>query len=614
MSIAFRLRIKSPNGKQKTVVVQKEEVIVGRDNACDIKINDPEISRRHASLKLYSVDRMTLTDLGSSNGTYLRNSPITQETRISPGTIVRLGNSFITIEIQGGFQCQVFDHGVSNDEYQSISHFLDHSSTTFESYEQHLFDCFSDLISTHAGIANPELMINRIADVLSAENGLIVLNPSGIEAGRAIRVTRGDIVHYPGNIFDAVLAHGNCILLPSFATTQNDNPLKKMGIGSAMCSAIVESGKSIGAIYLDRGADQDLFNQNDLNILCHLAALSAIRITHDLRDLDIQRKLRGLESERNKWFDALSTRGEPPVQSQNRKYQQVLFIAMRLGRSNNHVFILGESGTGRSMLAQRVHVYSDRADEPFLSFNCLEPPRDRIPEILFGLDNRDHSDAGLLESAHGGTLYLQEITALSIEIQSRIARCLDDGWLTRENGSQKIAINTRIIVSSNVRPENMASETAFHPDLLAKTYPSVLHLPNLKDRQEDILPLAKYFLRAFLPNNRSIPDFNPKTAELMVRYNWPGNIEELKDTMRFTAAVCRENEVQIGDLPHKILEQPTSAAPSNLNLREQMDALETDLILIAMERNKNIVTKAAKALGLSESTLRYRMQRLQINL
>ncbi len=614
MSIALRLRIKSPNGKQKTVVVQKEEIIIGRDSVCDIKINDPEISRRHASLKMYSVERITLTDLGSSNGTYLRNSPITQETRIAPGTIVRLGNSFITIEIQGGFQSQSFDLIVSSDEYQPLSHFLDMTSTTLDLNEQRLFDCFNDMLANQAGLTNLELLLNGVADTLNAENGLIVVNPHAGQSERAIRAVRGDVVHYPGTIFETVTEHGSCILLPSFASTRNDNPLKKIGVGSAICSAMSDSGTIRGTIYLDRGTEFPLFNQKDLNTLCHLAKLCAIAVSRDLKQLEMQRKIEGLQSEREKWFTALITKGDPPVQSQNRKYQQQLFIAMRVGRSENHVFIHGEQGTGRSLMAQRVHVYSERAREPFLKFDCTEAARDRIQEILFGTEITDRSTPGLLELAHSGTLYLEEITALSKDVQGRIAQSLKDGWLTRENGSQKIAISPRIIVSSSVHPENMASETAFHPNLLEITYPTVFLLPNLKERYEDILPLARHFLRMFLPSNRPIPDFNPKTAELMVRYGWPGNIRELKDTMRFSAAVCRENEIQIGDLPHRILEQPSTAAPSSLNLREQMDALETNLILIAMERNRNIVTKAARSLGLSESTLRYRMQRLNINL
>ncbi len=502
MGIAFRLRIKAPNGKQKTTVVQKEEIIIGRDSVCDIKINDPEISRRHASLKLYSVDRMTLTDLGSSNGTYLRNSPITQETRIAPGTIVRIGNSFITIEIQGGFQCQSFDLVVSNDEYQPLSHFLDMASTTFDLAEQRLFDCFNDILSNQAGLANPELLLNRVADALNAENGLIVLNPQAGQSERSFRAIRGEIVHYPGTIFETITDHGSCILLPSFATTQNDNPLKKMGIGSAICSAMFDSGTIRGAIYLDRGTEFPMFNQNDLNKLCHLAKLCAVAVSRDLKQMELQRKIQGLQSERDKWFTALTTKGDPPVQSQNRKYQQQLFIAMRVGRSENHVFIHGEQGTGRSLMAQRVHVYSERSKEPFLKFECMEAARDRIQEILFGTEGADQTIPGLLELAHSGTLYLEEVTALPKDLQGRIAQSLKDGWLIRENGSQKIAINTRIIVSSSVHPENMASETAFHPDLLEKTYPTVFLLPNLKERHEDILPLARHFLRMFLPSNK----------------------------------------------------------------------------------------------------------------
>jgi DNA-binding NtrC family response regulator len=611
MKVKLSLRIKTPNGRTRLVLLKKNEVIIGRDNSCDVKIVDPEISRRHACLRMLSVEKITISDLGSSNGTYLKNSPITRETRISPGTIIRLGNSFITVEIQGGMKSQGFDMVIPKSDYQSISHYLENNLAFFSVNGKMLLDFFNDLLSPASSRLNSELALSKIVDILDADNGLFLVKRSSGDTERAIWAKKDETVHYPSGVVDTVGEYGNCIVLPGTSAAAYESVLKKKTIGSFVCAAGVDSGFIRVVVYLDRSTGRKAFDADDLNLLCHLAQLCAISVTKNINHNLLERKLNGLETERSKWFSVLTTKGEFPVPSTNKKIQQLLFIAMRVGRSDRHVFIHGDHGTGRSLLAQRIHVFSDRKDLPFISMDALSMPRDRISDVLFGSDD-DTAGPGLMEQAHSGTLYIQEITAVPLDLQKQLAAALNNGYISRHDDTKRTAVSVRLIVSSNVHPEKMASESAFDPDLLALTYPTVFFVPSLKERNEDILSLAKHFLRDYLPSNRSVPDFNPQAAELLIQHPWHGNISELRNAMCFTAAVCRENEIQIGDLPHTLLDQPVSAAPKNLDLRRQLDTLETNLILLALERNRNIVTKAAKALGLSESTLRYRMQRLKI--
>lgn len=614
MSLSFRMRIRLPSGRQKSVLLKKKEVIIGRDSACDVKINDPEISRRHALLKVPASENITITDLGSSNGTYLRNSPITQETRIAPGTIIRMGNTYFSIETSGGITTENVELTVSESEYQPVQNLLKIQDNVADLQDHRLFDLFNDMVSFNAGLRNIELFLNRIADVLQAENGLIMLDPRRAAGERAIRVVRGDKLYVPENVLNCIMENGKCLMFPSFAMNEKNNPLVKTGTGSAMAVPLKDDRVVRGVIYLDRSPQIQPFSQLELRRLCRIGQIGAASLDREMEYQTMARRLEGLETERKRWFSAITTKGEPPVPTKNRKFQQLLFVAMRMGRTDRHVLLIGEPGTGRSLIAQRIHTFSERKNAPFITLDTLGPPREILAEMLFGTEDKDKVTTGLLAQAHGGTLFIREITALPPDIQSRLAEALTEGMFTPEGSSQKIATSVRLIAATDVDHRRFVAEHAFHPVLIDLLEASSLDIPSLSERPEDILPLARHYLRHYLPSNRAVMEFASETAELMIRYPWPGNMNELEDSMRYTASVCIEEQVHIGDLPSRLRDQPTPFTPDSLNLREQMDNLETNLIRVALERNNQVVTRAARDLGLSESTLRYRMQRLNIKM
>ena len=611
MNISISLRIKAPNSKTRSVLLEKNEVIIGRDASCDVRILDPEISRRHAALRIEAPDKITISDLGSSNGTYIKNSPITREKRISPGTSIRMGNSTISLEIKGEMKAESFDLVVSPSHYLSVSEILEKDTGFFSANAKDLIGVFDDIMNFRFSRQQSGLILRKIMSVLDADNGIALLKCSDSETGRTIHAKKGEIVHYPSDICDVAAEQGACIALPKAKSKDHFAALGKKGIGSFICAAGIDSGLTRTVIYLDRSVGKKAFNDDDLSILCHLARLFAVAITRNIDQKLQENKLSGYEAERLHFFGKIPTETELKSHSSNKKYQQLMFIAMRVARSDRHVFIQGERGTGRLTLAKRIHVFSDRKDFPFVFMDALSTPRDRIKEVLFGAEENE-TKPGLFEIARDGTLYIQEITAVPLDIQKQLAVALSGESLPGNNGRRFINISVRLIVSSSVHPEKMVGDNIFSSELLELTYPTKLFLPSLKERNEDILLLAKHFLREYLPSNRAVPEFNPQVAELLVRHSWPGNITELRDMMSYIAAVCHEDEIQIGDLPYRLCDQPSGASPKSMGLRCQLDALETSLILTALEQNRKIVTKAAKALGLSESTLRYRMQRLKI--
>lgn len=611
MKVSINLRIKAPNSRTHNVLLEKNEVIIGRDASCDVRIVDPEVSRRHAALRIESPDKIIIKDLGSSNGTYIKNSPITGEKRISPETTIRMGNSFITIEIKGEIKSQGFDMVVTPSAYLPMSEILEKDLDFFSSKTKDLLSLFDDLLSFSFSKIRSSLILSKIMGILGADNGIVVLKRSESDTEKAILAQKGEIVHYPSSILEAVGERADCIVLPEVDSKEYVTDLGKKGIGSLICAAGVNSGLIRVVIYLDRSVGKKIFSKNDLGILCHLARIYAATVTYNVDQKIQERKLSGYEAERLHFFGELATETDISTSSSNKKVQQLMFIAMRVGQSDRHVFIHGEHGSGRLTLAKRIHVFSNRKEGPFIFMDALSTPRDRIREVLFGGEEKDTSP-GLLERAQEGTLYIQEISAVPLDIQKELAGVLSNEYSSESDNQRRLYTSVRLIVSSSVHPDKTIADSTFNSNLLDLTYPTVLFVPSLKERNEDILSLAKHFLREYLPSNCAMPDFNPQAVELLVRYPWPGNITELRDTMSYTAAVCRERELQIGDLPYKLREHPSVTASKNLGLRQQLDTLETNLILGALERNRKIVTKAAKSLGLSESTLRYRMQRLKI--
>jgi DNA-binding NtrC family response regulator len=611
MEFTLNLQIKPPVGKVKNVAIKKNEVIIGRDKSCDIRLTDPEVSRRHACLRVLASDNIIIADMGSSNGTYVKNSPITRETRITPGTIIRMGNSFITVEVKDAFKCEYFQAMIPDTAFVKTDDILGKTVPVNFSDSARFFDCISDLLFHESDRFSPERVLNKVADAMQAYNGVLTMNADLSGVDMVMRAVRQESIHIPEGVIDRIFENGDCFMLCSKPHSDKRDPLRKKGIGSAIGAPGIISGKTLMAVYLTRSIDQVRFTQDDLGVLCHLTQLCAQSLSNDKNQVLITKKLKGLETERQRLFETQTVKSDSRIPGSNKKFQQLLFTAMRVGRSDRHVFICGSQGSGRSFLAQRIHSSSPRSDEPFLSVNCLSLSRNMISEILFGSD--DSPDAmGVLEQADGGTLYLREITALPFPVQNRLSEVLRTGFLTKPNGSKKIPVSVRVIVSSNIHPEKPAFEHSFDRELVKLTSSALLSVPPLSEHSEDIIPLAKHFLRQFLPKNRPVPEFHTQAADLLVSYTWPGNIAELRNAMCYTAAACTENDIQIGDLLPSILEVSSSASPKNLNLRQQLDMLETNLIRIALERNRSIVTKAAESLGLSESTLRYRMQRLKI--
>ncbi len=304
--------------------------------------------------------------------------------------------------------------------------------------------------------------------------------------------------------------------------------------------------------------------------------------------------------------------------------RNIAALARRVSASDVTVMITGESGTGKEVLARYLHVNSDRAQGPFVAINCAAIPENMLEATLFGYEKGAFTGAyqacpGKFEQAQGGTLLLDEISEMDLGLQAKLLRVLQEREVERLGGRKTIELDVRILATSNRELRQEVREKRFREDLYYRLNVFPLHLPPLRERKGDILPLAERLLAV---NSRDggqpVPELSADARRKLLDYDWPGNIRELEnvikrslilaggqvvdaDAIQFAAGAClHEGEIPCADAP---------AGPERLG--EDLRTHEQNIILEALRAAGGVRKKAAEALGISQRTLRYKIARMR---
>ena len=312
------------------------------------------------------------------------------------------------------------------------------------------------------------------------------------------------------------------------------------------------------------------------------------------------------------------------VVTQNPAMREVLEMARKAAETDHTtILILGESGTGKGVLARAVHYASPRANQPLLELNCATLPDALLESELFGFEPGAFTDArrrkeGLLERAHGGTLFLDEIGNMSASVQAKLLRVLEESTFMRLGGTKPIKVDVRLIAATNANLKENVARGRFREDLFYRLNVVPLFIPPLRERQEDILPLALELLKWFNQElKKNFLGLTPEAAEHLTHYGWPGNIRELKNVIERTMILAPEGDIDAHSLPEEIRKSdvpPVSSAPANdgsssegplVTLRELQESY-IQKVLAASGNNK---TQAAKILGIHPTSLLRRLKK-----
>ena len=289
----------------------------------------------------------------------------------------------------------------------------------------------------------------------------------------------------------------------------------------------------------------------------------------------------------------------------------------QIANTDSSVLIYGETGTGKELVAQAIHTYSNRNGKNFMSQNCAAIPSNLLESILFGTRKGSYTGAedrkGLFEVADGGTLFLDEINSMELSMQAKILKVIEEKAVTRLGGTERIPINVKIISATNAEPLVCVEKGLLREDLFYRLNVVQITIPPLRERTGDIAYLANYFIQKYNEKmNRSVVGASDEVKEIFMSYHWPGNVRELQNVIEGVFNIINSRVIQKCDLPQYIVNQSETEdlkfreMQDGKSLADKIDDYEKQLILRALDSSSSIA-EAAKKLQISKQGLNYKL-------
>lgn len=321
--------------------------------------------------------------------------------------------------------------------------------------------------------------------------------------------------------------------------------------------------------------------------------------------------------------------------------QDVFKILGKVAPTDSTVLITGESGTGKELLVRALHANSLRRESPFVPINCGAIPRELLESELFGHEKGAFTHAvrtrpGRFELANGGTIFLDEIGELDLPLQVKILRVIQEREYERVGGTTIRKADVRIVAATNRNLEVEVAEGRFREDLYYRLNVIPLQLPPLRERGEDVLLLADYFIQRFCERKSRAPlILADKTKDVLLAYSWPGNVRELENFMERMSILCEGKSIDLDDLPTKILDEvgeaPRRPAPTpqaqgftwpgiqdlrdkGMGLKDLLDEIEDRLLREALQQAGGVKNQAAEILGIKRTTLIEKLKKKNLEL
>jgi DNA-binding NtrC family response regulator len=304
----------------------------------------------------------------------------------------------------------------------------------------------------------------------------------------------------------------------------------------------------------------------------------------------------------------------------SRDMKQVLAMVRKIARSEaGTVFIQGESGTGKELVAKAIHCESSRANQPFMAINCAAVPEALLESEIMGHERGAFTDAkvlrkGLFEMADGGSVFLDEIGDMPLAMQAKLLRVLEERSFRRVGGTRDIRVDVRIISATNRDLQKAMAEKTFRNDLYYRIGVIPIVLPPLRERREDIIPLAEHFIALFNREfGKKVRGISRMAEKILTEYDWPGNIRELKNVIERSVILECEDTLLVENLPAELIDRTIGrSGPLNFRLPAEgidIEDVERELIRQALEMADGNQSQAARLLNLGIDALRYRMKK-----
>ena len=418
-------------------------------------------------------------------------------------------------------------------------------------------------------------------------------------------------------IVGRVLEQGSPLVIPNVGEeplflNKTGSRFRKSGI-SFLCVPISFKGESIGVLSADRiFKDKAITIDEDIRVLEIIASIIAQYVI-------LWKHYRESEQERENL--KLQLKGKyslPNIIGTSDKMQEVFEAVYRVSDSKATVILYGESGTGKELIAKAVHYMSLRSKGPFVKFNCASIPEGLLESELFGHEKGAFTGAitarkGRFELANGGTLLLDEVGDLPINLQPKILRVLQEREFEHVGGERTIKVDVRLIAATSRNLEELVLKGRFREDLFYRLNVVPILMPALRERKEDIPVLVEFFLRRFNEENNKDISLSPEAMRILADYNWPGNVRELENTMERLVVMSGRNVIRPSDLPINLKLPTHEGLLQKESLRAGIEDIEKASIFDALEKTGWIQAKAARLIGLTPRQIGYKMKKYGIS-
>ncbi|MCU0590090.1 MAG: sigma 54-interacting transcriptional regulator [Desulfobacterales bacterium] len=469
----------------------------------------------------------------------------------------------------------------------------------------------------------------RVLDILSSSMDMVrgtitlldpVRNEIHIEVAHGITRSAIERVRYKlgEGVTGQVIETGKAVAIPRiseeprFLDRTASRKRQRTREISFFCVPIKKGNQVIGALSVDKPYD-DAYALDDgkrlLSVIAtmiasHVIKLETIRLENE-RLRDENRRLQG--ELKNKY--TISN-----IIGSSNRMREVFQMVSQVCRSNATVLIRGESGTGKELVANSIHYNSQRASAPFIKVNCASLPSNLIESELFGHEKGAFTGAikqkiGKFEMAHRGTIFLDEIGSINLDVQANLLRILQEKEFDRVGGQRTIKVDVRVIAATNKNLEQAVDEGTFRGDLYYRLNVFPIYMPPLRERKTDMLLLSDYFLEKYAKeNHKDIRRFSTPAIDMLMQYHWPGNVRELENCIERAVLLCEEGVIHSYHLPPTLQTGQESGTLPALSLEEAVANLEKEMLIDALKNTRGNITNAAQVLQTTVRKFAYKAQ------
>jgi Nif-specific regulatory protein len=386
---------------------------------------------------------------------------------------------------------------------------------------------------------------------------------------------------------------------------------------SFICVPIKKGSQVIGALSVDRPYDKDYPLKEGKKLLSVIATMIARHVIN-LENISLENEQ--LKNENKRLRTELENRYSiTNIIGNSSRMREVFQMISQVSKSNATVLIRGESGTGKELVANSIHYGSNRAKGPFVKVNCAALPSNLIESELFGHEKGSFTGAikqkiGKFELADKGTIFLDEIGSINLDVQANLLRVIQEKEFERIGGLKTIKTDVRIIAATNKNLEQAVEEGVFRGDLYYRLNVFPIYLPPLRERKTDILLLADAFLEKYAKeNSKDIRRFSTPSIDMLMSYHWPGNVRELENCIERAVLLCEEGTIHSYHLPPTLQTGYESGTMPSQSLDDAVGALEKEKIIDALKNTRGNSVQAAKALKITIRKFNYKAKRHNVD-